>query len=316
MRPMLATPADPRRGLPGDGDTWAYEVKWDGMRMLLDLSGGRARLHSRTGRDVAVAFPELAALAATGLDAELDGEIVTMAGGRPSFAALADRFHVQDPRRAAALAKSAPATLIVFDVLRLAGEDLTRRPWTQRRATLESIEDPRWQLSPVYDDGEALVAATREQGLEGVVAKRRNSRYQPGVRSPDWLKLVHRRTQVALVGGWRPVTSLQGRIGALLLGVWDTGADGTPSLRYAGRAGSGLSGDFEDALRRLLKPLERQASPFASEVPRIDAQGTTWVAPEVVVEVHHKGRTEAGRLREPVLRGIRADVEPTDVRDE
>jgi bifunctional non-homologous end joining protein LigD len=313
---MLATPVDSRQGLPDDGDTWAYEVKWDGMRMLLDLSDGHARLHSRTGRDVAVAFPELVALAKTGLDAELDGEVVTMAGGRPSFAALADRFHVQDPRRATALAASAPATLIAFDLLRLDGEDLTRRPWTERRAALESIPDPRWQLSPVYDDGAALVAATREQGLEGVIAKRRSSRYQAGVRSPDWLKLVHRRTQVALVGGWRPVTSMQSRIGALLLGVWDTGADGTPSLRYAGRAGSGLSGDFEEALRRLLKPLERAAKPFAGEVPRVDAKGATWVAPEVVVEVHHKGRTEAGRLREPVLRGIRTDVEPGDVRDE
>jgi bifunctional non-homologous end joining protein LigD len=313
---MLATPADPRRGLPGDGDTWAYEVKWDGMRMLLDLSAGRARLSSRTGRDVAVAFPELAALARTGLDAELDGEVVTMAGGRPSFAALADRFHVQDPRRAAALARSAPATLIAFDVLRLAGQDLTRHPWTERRGALESIPDPRWQLSPVYDDGDALVTATREQRLEGVVAKRRASRYQPGVRSPDWLKLVHRRTQVALVGGWRPVTSMQGRIGALLLGVWDTGADGRPALRYAGRAGSGLSGDFEEALRRLLGPLARPAAPFAGGVPRVDSVGTTWVAPEVVVEVHHKGRTEAGRLREPVLRGIRTDVAAADVRDE
>ena len=316
MRPMLATPADPRRGLPRDGAAWAYEVKWDGMRMLLDLSGGRARLQSRTGRDVAVAFPELAALARTGLDAELDGEVVTMAGGRPSFAALADRFHVQDPRRAAALAASAPATLIAFDLLRLDGEDLTRQSWTQRRAALEAIPDPSWQLSPVYDDGDALVAATREQGLEGVIAKRRGSRYQPGVRSPDWLKLVHRRTQVALVGGWRPVTSMAGRIGALLLGVWDTGAEGAPSLRYAGRAGSGLTGDFEEALRHRLRPLERETQPFATAVPRIDAQGTIWVAPEVVVEVHHKGRTEAGRLREPVLRGIRTDVEPADVRDE
>src|SRR3954451_20694975 len=249
VQPMLATPAPPGRGLPADGARWVYEVKWDGMRVLVDLSEGRAQLVSRRGNDVTAAYPELAELAGAHPDALLDGEVVVLRGGVPSFRALAERMHVRDARKARALMASAPATLIVFDVLRLYGVDLTARPWQERREVLErlSASGQSWQLSPVYDDRDALLAATLEQGLEGVVAKRRSSRYLPGARSVDWVKLAHRRQETCLVGGWRPEINDAGRVGALLLGL----PDGS-GVRFVGRAGSGLAGD---AVQEQLAPL-------------------------------------------------------------
>jgi bifunctional non-homologous end joining protein LigD len=309
---MLATSADPDRGLPLDGAAWAYEVKWDGMRVLVDLHGGRIRLTSRRGNDVTAAYPEFAAIADAHPDALLDAEIVVMRGGVPSFEALAERMHVRDARRARALAVTAPARLIVFDVLRLYDVDLTARPWSERRDVLERLaaSGQAWQLSPVYDDGAALLAATLEQNLEGVVAKRRASRYHPGARSNDWVKLAHRRTQTCLVGGWRPETSNDRRIGALLLGL----PDGAGGLRFAGRVGSGLAASAaQEQLAPLFSAAGRPASPFTTEVPREDARGTFWVDPTVLVEVRYLGHTEGGRLRQPVFLGVRPDLTPADL---
>jgi bifunctional non-homologous end joining protein LigD len=338
MRPMLATPADPDTGLPTDGTRWAYEVKWDGMRVLADIHDGEVSLYSRTERDITLSFPELGVLARAHPDVLLDGEIVVLADGIPSFAALAERIHVRDARRAAALAAKAPATLIAFDALRLYGVDLTGRPWQERREALERLapSGAQWQLSPVHEDVEALLSATVEHGLEGVVAKRRTSRYRPGARSSDWIKLAHKHTQSCVVGGWRPETTSDRRIGALLLGVWadqpgvdqrgvdqlgvdqlGDGDNGGRRLRFAGRVGSGLVGAGPQAdLHRLLGPLTLDKPPFDDPIPREDALGTTWVEPRIVVEVRHLGRTEGGRLRQPVFRGIRTDVDPDDVRDE
>ncbi|GAB6899731.1 hypothetical protein JCM9957A_28210 [Kineosporia succinea] len=310
---MLATSADAERGLPADGERWAYEVKWDGWRVIADLGDGRARLWSRSEREITAAFPELAQPPnpATAL---LDGEVVILVNGVPSFTALADRIHVTDPRKARALAARNPATLIAFDVLRHDGADLMRRSWQERREVLEGL-DPggRWQISPVYDDVGLLVHATLEQGLEGVVAKRRGSEYRPGVRSSDWRKLAHRRVQSVVVGGWRPEINDRGTIGALLIGV--PGDDGR--LRFAGRMGSGLTAAGPQAeLRERLGPLQLERSPFGDAVPRADAKGATWVEPVVVVDARHLGRTENGRLRQPVFRGIRSDLRAEDVRYE
>ncbi len=318
VQPMLAAPVDPQRGLPGDGSRWAYEVKWDGMRVLADIAEGRVRLTSRTGGDLTPAFPELSGLGGRHRDVLLDGEVVVLRDGVPSFAALAERMHVRDPARGRALAQAVPATFLVFDVLRLYGVDLTGRSWQERREVLERLSSSgiAWQVSPAYDDRDALLAATLERGLEGVVAKRRASPYRPGERSGDWVKLAHRRHQSCLVGGWRPETGSAGRIGALLLGIWDVDATGSRTLRYAGRVGSGLTGRDEQRLRQLLRPLERRTAPFDRIPPRTDTRGATWVRPDVVVEVRHKGHTEGGRLREPVFRGIRDDADPAAVVDE
>jgi bifunctional non-homologous end joining protein LigD len=308
VRPMLATPDD----LPL-GDGWAYEVKWDGMRVLADVRDDAVRLFSRTGRDVTVTFPELAPLA--GLrDALLDGEVVAFDGGIPSFPALAERLHVRDARRARELAARTPVSYIVFDLLRRYGVDITARPWSERRATLERLElppDAPCSLSPVYDDGAALHSATAEQHLEGVVAKRRTAVYVPGRRSRDWVKVAHRRTQTCLVGGWRPETGSTRRVGALLVGL-----PGPSGLHYLGRVGTGVRAAAAAALTERLAPLTRPASPFVDPVPRADATGATWCEPSLVVEVRHLGTTSGGRLRQPVLRGVRDDVEPQEVRAE
>ncbi|WP_146952043.1 ATP-dependent DNA ligase [Cellulomonas soli] len=322
---MLATPAPtapPTRaraasnaapgpeGLPGGfpgGPEWAFEVKWDGVRVLADTRTGQLHLTGRTGADVTVAYPELAGLG-TVQGALLDGEVVLLHQGTPSFAALAARMHVRDGARARALADRAPVTYLVFDVLSLYGVDLHRRPWHERRATLERLTLPAHvQASPVYDDGAALWEATDAQGLEGVLAKRRDAAYQPGRRSPDWVKAAHRRTRTALVAGWREESTGHGTLAAVLLAAPD--ADG--ALRYLGRAGSGLSATTATDLRRILTAHPADASPLDDTVPAADALGTHWCTPGLLVDVLYLNRTPVGRLRQPVVRGVRTDV-PVD----
>ena len=313
MRPMLATAAD----APPSGDAWVHEVKWDGMRVLVDVRGGRVVVTSRTERDVTVAFPELAGLADTYEDLLLDGELVALDDGIPSFHALTERIHVTRPAQADKLARSRPVTLMVFDLLRLFGQDLTRQPWSARRRLLEELDlDGRsWQVPAVHDDGEVLLAVTAEQGLEGVVSKRRSSPYLPGRRSPDWRKIPHRRTYSCVIGGWRPEVgsegSVTGRLGAVLVGL----PDGDGGWRYAGRVGAGLAGSAGEALLRRLRPIETDASPFADAVPRLDADGTTWVRPRLVVEVGTLMLTKDHRLRQPAYVGLRADLTPDDLQE-
>ncbi|MDC5696389.1 non-homologous end-joining DNA ligase [Intrasporangium calvum] len=310
MRPMLATstPTIP------SGAAWIHEVKWDGMRILADVNGGTLRLTSRTERDVTVAFPELSGLVDEYADMLLDGEIVCLDAGKPSFGLLAERFHVTSARRALLLAERSPATLMTFDLLRLYGVDLLGRTWSDRRATLERLEldGPRWQTPPTFEDGRLLHAATREQGLEGIVSKRTSSLYRPGVRSPDWLKSPHRGSTSVVIGGWRPESTgtVRDRLGAVLVGT-----PGPEGLRFVGRVGAGLAGRAGDALRRTLAPLELAESPFAQPVPREDAAGARWVRPVLVADVESLGLGHQGRLRQPAFKRLRADLTPDDVED-
>jgi bifunctional non-homologous end joining protein LigD len=305
VEPMLATPTD-RPGVLPSGADWAYEVKWDGVRALADTTGERLRLWSRNERDVTVAYPELAALESI-QGAVLDGEIVLLEAGVPSFAALAERMHVRDARRAAALAERRPVTYVVFDVLRLYGVDLVRSSYDERRATLARLELPEHvQLSPVYPDGEALWRATEEHGLEGVVAKRRSSSYAAGRRSTDWVKAAHRRTRTALVAGWKEESTGSGRLGSLLVGALDDAG----TLRFLGSAGSGLTGGSARDLERLLRARPLDKPPFDEPVPAADARGAHWAAPDLVVDLRYLNRTPSGRLRQPVVRGLRTDTGP------
>ena len=307
MRPMLATRGD---RVP-TGPEWTHEIKWDGMRILADVrreAGRGVRLHSRNENDVSASYPELMEL--PGRDLLLDGEVVVFDDGLPSFGALAERMHVRNARRATALAETRPVTYLVFDVLRLDGRDLLREPLEVRRAVLESLElsDVWWQVPQTYDDGVALLEATGQQGLEGVVSKRLASRYEPGQRSRSWLKFAHRRRTSWVVGGWRPETGSAPRLGAVLVG------QPTPDgLLYRGRVGSGIAGKVGPMLRELLEPLALTASPFADEVPRMDAQGTHWVEPVLVVDVESLGLGTQGRLRQPSYRGLRTDLSPADL---
>lgn len=306
MRPMLASSGT---RVPS-GPQWVHEIKWDGIRVLAEVEGGRLRLWSRNENDVTMAYPELQSLAAIGHDVLLDGEIIAFADGVPTFAALADRMHVRNARRAAALAQTNPVTLVAFDLLRLDGEDLTGRPLSERREALVALglDDPRWQVPATYDDGQMLMEVTAQQHLEGVVSKKLDSRYHFGRRTTDWLKFPHRNTESYVVGGWRLETDSSSRLGALLVG--EPGPDG---LSYRGRIGSGLAGKEGQRLRELLAPLTSDRSPFCDEVPRVDAVGTTWVRPELVVEIACLGVTRGGRLRQPSYQGIRTDLSAADL---
>ncbi len=309
MRPMLAT----RGTTVPTGPGWSHEVKWDGMRVLGQVRDGRLRLTSRNENDVTSAFPELAGLAALagGRDLLVDGEVVAFSDGRPVFGALVDRIHLRD-RRAERAAAVRPVTLLVFDLLALDGLDVTSLPLADRRAALEALEldGAHWQVPPTYDDGRALLEATRTQGLEGVVSKRLTSPYRTGQRSEDWLKFPHRPTLSLVVGGWRPEAGSGARLGALLVG--EQTADG---LVYRGRVGSGVAGRAALKLSELLLPLRVDRSPFLDPVPPEDADGTTWVRPDLVVEATSLGLTPQQRLRQPAYLGVRTDLRPADLLD-
>jgi bifunctional non-homologous end joining protein LigD len=305
MRPMLAT----RGHHVPTGEEWQHEVKWDGMRVIVEVRDRRARLFSRNENDATVSFPELAALPVR--DALLDGEVVAFADGLPSFAALAERMHVSRSDRARRLAERLPVTLLAFDLLRLGDRDLLGEPLSTRRTLLVDLDlhDDRWQTPPVYDDGRMLFDATYQQGLEGIVSKRLTSRYRPGQRSADWLKFAHRRRESYVVGGWRPETDSQDRLGAVLLGE-----PTVAGLLYRGKVGSGIAGRKAAALREVLAGLTRATSPFADVVPKVDALGTTWVEPVLVVDVESLGPSAQGRVRQPSYVGVRPDLTPEDLR--
>ncbi|WP_209715889.1 non-homologous end-joining DNA ligase [Marmoricola sp. OAE513] len=306
MKPMLATRGD---HVP-TGREWVHEVKWDGIRALVDVARGQVRITTRNENQVAVAYPELAGLGRLGHDLLLDGEIVALGSGVPSFSDLADRMHVRDAAKAARLAQRNPVTLLAFDLLRLDGEDLTGRPWSERRAALEALglDDPAWQVPPTYDDGAVLLEAAEAQGLEGIVSKRVSARYHPDRRSKDWLKFPIRPTGSYVVGGFRYETGSSSRLGAVLVG--EPTADG---LAFRGRVGSGIAGKAGQALGGLLADLVAEASPFSHDVPRVDATGTVWVRPEIIVDVQYLTLTNDGRLRQPAYRGVRTDLTVADL---
>jgi bifunctional non-homologous end joining protein LigD len=293
------------------GEEWVHEVKWDGVRVLTEVRDGRLRMYSRNGNDVTIAWPELSASPLGDRDLLVDGEVIALnEHGLPDFRVLQDRMHVRNAQTARRLAGTVPATYMVFDLLRLDGEDLTGRPWQERRAMLEALGlDGAWQVPAVYDDGQMLYDATLAQGLEGVVSKRRTSSYRFDARSPHWQKLAHRLNGSFVVGGWRPQEgSTGGHLAAVLVGEMTT--DG---LLYRGRVGSGIGDRASVVLTKLLAPLARDDSPFDDEVPKVDALGTHWVDPVVVIDVDSHATARNQRLRQPSYRGVRADLSPEDL---
>jgi bifunctional non-homologous end joining protein LigD len=309
---MLATKGD--RVPVGE---WTHEVKWDGMRVLVDRNARGLRIYSRNENDVTVSFPELHALAAAleGVthDFLLDGEVVALGEGVPSFGALADRMHVRDATKARRLAETNPVTLIAFDLLRLDGKDLCPLPLAERRARLEALglSDVAWQVPPTYDDGQMLFSAAEQQGLEGIVSKRLSSPYRSGARSRDWLKFPIRPTGSFVVGGFRHEAGSTNRLGAVLVGQ-----PTSRGLEFRGRVGSGIAGKAGRALAELLAPQVEDESPFTEVLPRLDTVGTVWVRPETVVDVQYLRLTNDGRLRQPAYRGIRTDLMPSDLAEE
>jgi bifunctional non-homologous end joining protein LigD len=306
MRPMLATPTD---HVPLGAD-WVHEVKWDGVRVLVDVVAGVVRMTSRNDNPVTLAWPDLVAPPLGDRDLLVDGEVIALnERGIPDFRVLQHRMHVRKVADAARLAERIPATLMVFDLLRLDGDDLTGRPLAERRELLDGLGLGRstWQVPASYDDGAMLWDATGQQGLEGIVSKRRSSRYRFDTRSKDWLKRAHRHRGTYVVGGWRPQVGTSDRLASVLVG--QPTADG---LLYRGRVGSGLTGATARRLQEMLLPLGVARSPFADEVPRVDALGTTWVEPVVVVDINTHG-LGYDRLRQPSFQGVRSDLTPEDL---
>jgi bifunctional non-homologous end joining protein LigD len=310
VEPMLA-----RSGpLPRDDGRWAFEVKWDGVRVIAFVEGGRVRLQARTGRDVTERYPELRGMgrALGSREVVLDGEVVAFGDdGRPSFQRLQGRMHLTSENAVRRLAEREPVTYIAFDLLYEDGRDLMALHYAQRRERLLALglAGPSWQ-APAHHvgDGAALLEATRAQGLEGVLAKRLDCPYTPGRRSPAWVKVKNVRSTEAVVGGWMPGEgNRSGRIGALLVGLHDD--EGV--LRYAGRVGTGFDTAELDRVAGLLAPLARDSSPFTGRQPPKAARFTE---PELVCTVDYGELTQAGTLRHPVYKGLRDDVDPRAVR--
>jgi bifunctional non-homologous end joining protein LigD len=302
------------------GPGWAYEIKWDGMRVLAFVDGGRVRAFSRTGKDVTAAFPELRAVGAAlgSTQAVLDGEIVAFGpNGRPDFHRLAHRMHIADATAARRLASQIPVSYLIFDLLFLDGHLTTALPYDERRVLLAGL--PGLTLSEALPgDGPDVLRASAAAGLEGVVAKRRSSGYQPGRRSADWVKVKNTRTQTVVIGGWEPGEGARaGRIGSLLVGVAEPtpgaedGDEADLPLRYAGHVGTGFSDSTLDLLSRLVTPLRQDDPPFR-DVPAHHIRKAVWVRPELVAEVEYAGWTDDARMRHPSFKGLRDDRTPTD----
>jgi bifunctional non-homologous end joining protein LigD len=309
--PMLATPGE----LPPaqEDDRWGYEFKWDGVRAVAFVRNGGLLLRSRRGDDVTVRYPELGRLpdALAGRDAVLDGEVVALdEQGRPDFGALQNRMHRTGPE-VPRMAAERPVTYLVFDLLALDGEDLLDRPYAERRQRLDALAPTgsRWGDTPWFaGGGAAIAAASRDSGLEGVVAKRLDSPYRPGVRSPEWVKVKNVRTQSVVVGGWRPGKGRRaGGVGSLLVGVHDDEG----RLVYAGHVGTGFTDAALREVERLLTA--RRDPPFDGALPREVTRDARWAEPTLVGEVAYALWTADGRLRHPSWRGIRDDIDPDDV---
>jgi len=308
--PMLARSGE----LPREDSGWAYEIKWDGVRAIAYSEPGELRLESRNLNDITDSYPELARVgrALGSHSAVLDGEIVAFdAGGRPSFAALQTRMHVSSRAHARRLATGTPVTYVIFDLLWLDGHSVMGLAYEQRRELLTALElnGERSQAPEhVVGQGAALLAASAEQGLEGIVAKRLDSTYEPGQRSGAWVKVKRVARQELVVGGWMPGKGKREHaIGALLLGVYEPDR----ALRYVGRVGSGFSERELKRLAGLLAPLQRRDSPFsAGERP---PRGAVFSEPRLVAEVEFAHWTPGGNLRAPVYKGLREDKRPEDV---
>lgn len=314
VKPMLAT-ASP---LPRDEDAWAFEVKWDGVRAIARSEPGRFHLFSRSGREITKAYPELGQLnrALSSHSAVIDGEVIAFdpESGRQSFQAVQQRIHVGGAAAIKRLREEAPVTYMIFDLLWLDGHSLEDLTYEERRDKLDGLGlggGPNWQVPAFHvGAGTALLAATVEQGLEGVIAKRLGSTYEPGARSSMWRKVKNTRRQEVVIGGFTPGKGGRGAsFGALQVGVYDDAG----ALHHAGGVGSGFTEAMLGDLMERLEAIEEEESPFEGRQP---PKGTRYVDPVLVCEVVFAEWTGDGSLRHAVFQGIREDVDARDVRRE
>jgi bifunctional non-homologous end joining protein LigD len=314
LLPMLAGAGS----LPRDESRWSFEVKWDGVRAIAYVKPGRLRLESRNLNDITDAYPEVRGiLRDLGMrEAVFDGEIVAFdANGRPSFERLQRRMHVTSAGVVRRLAASTPVVYAIFDLLYLDGHSLMALPYQQRRARLEELElgGAAWRVPAAHPGrGQGLLDATAAQGLEGIVAKRLDSRYEPGRRTGAWVKIKHTRRQELVICGWLPGEGRRvNRIGALLMGHWTASPQEGGQLRYAGRVGTGFAERALADLAQRLAPLRRDDSPF-DEAPKLP-RNAVFVEPELVAEIEFREWTSEGVMRAPSFKGLRDDKEAVQV---
>jgi bifunctional non-homologous end joining protein LigD len=323
LEPMLA-----RNGrIPeSDGDDWAYEIKWDGIRALGYADHGDWCMLSRRLEDVTQRYPELAPIAEALADhaAILDGEVVALDGeGRPRFQLIQSRMGLSSPAQIKARAAQTPVDYVIFDLLHLDGHCVRDLPYVQRRELLDELglEGPRWRV-PRYrhGGGSSLLEAASLQGLEGIVAKRCDSPYRPGRRSGEWIKERVWRRQEFVIGGYIPGEGRRSnRVGSLLVGYYDRraselGDGGVQTLHFAGGVGSGLTEELIDRLTRELGARERPTSPFDVGAPSgPKARFAVWCEPELVCEVNWTEWTNEGTLRQPAFKAMRDDKDPREV---
>jgi bifunctional non-homologous end joining protein LigD len=300
-------------GLPPDGDRWGFEFKWDGIRAVTYWDGGRIRLQTRNRKDITPRYPELWPLGAALGErrAILDGEIVAFDGrGRPSFEELQKRMGLTAEGDVRRQMRETPVAYLLFDVLYLDGRLLLGQPYRTRRRQLDGLKlgDRHWQVPPSQaGHGDELMRASRDNGLEGVIAKRLDSIYEPGRRGGAWLKVKNRLRQEFVVGGWvEGEGRRQGVPGALLIGYFQDGR-----LVYASKVGTGFTDATLADLARRMGPIERPTSPFAAGGPppgRIH-----YAEPVLVAEVEFSEWTRGGELRAPSFKGLRMDKDPREV---
>jgi bifunctional non-homologous end joining protein LigD len=314
--PMLAGAGK----LPRDESKWSFEVKWDGVRAIAYVKPGRLRLESRNLNEITDAYPEVRGiLRDLGMrEAVLDGEIVAFdADGRPSFERLQRRMHVTSPGSIRRLAASTPVVYAIFDLLHLDGRSLMGLPYEQRRARLEELAlgGPAWRVPAVHPGrGKGLLDATAAQGLEGIVAKRLESRYEPGRRTGAWVKIKHTERQELVIAGWLPGEGRRtDRIGALLMGYSSppTAPATGRTLRYAGRVGTGFTERTLQELAQRLGPLRRDDNPFEPK-PKLP-RNAVFVEPELVAEIEFREWTAEGVMRAPSYKGLRDDKQSVEV---
>jgi bifunctional non-homologous end joining protein LigD len=301
--PMLATLSEEVPRGPG----WLFEVKWDGYRAIATVKGGEAVLTSRRGNDLTGRFPTVARAlgrATRSPDCVLDGEVCALdEEGRSSFSVMQQG--------------SGPVVFYAFDVLEVDGEPLLDLTLRKRRERLEGLLDRRnttVRLSEAFEDGDALYQAAEQKRLEGIVGKKADSRYQPGKRTRDWLKVkTHGKQEFVIAGYTKGRGRREGRLGSLVLAVHRDG-----ELQYVGNCGTGFTDDEIDRLLTKLRPLERETAPFSvvPKMPRVRREDVVWVEPELVCEVEFAEWTHDGRLRAPSYQGLREDKSAAEVRRE
>jgi len=308
--PMLATSG----GEPFDDPAWMFEPKWDGIRALA-ICDEATKLVSRNQLDVTVAYPELAAinLRLVAIDAMVDGEIVALDDGIPSFQKLQGRMHLRDPAKVEKAARTAPVTYMAFDLLYLDGRSLVDLPLIERRRLLEEtvVTSDRLQISPaVVGEGQALFEAAAEQKLEGILAKKDDSPYLPGARSSAWLKIKTVFDADTIVVGWTEGGgNREGTLGSMLLAMYDEG-----QLRYVGSVGTGFNAASLQNALMLLQEVPEAESPFDAALlrERPELRKAHWVEPRLVAAIEYRQVTAAGRLRVPSFKGFREDKAPAE----